>query len=146
MTWTEVIAKLTDWRDNGVAHMADDIDPPTQKAIAKALGVAAKSKTRREVLRVVPDGDGGIVFEYPRVVETQTMEIDSNGLATGKHMKDGKSIRCYILSFLVLILFATPAHAVEYFPAPSDTESVITLQSLGVAGWGTANQQVRQTP
>ena len=73
--------KLIEWgRDPGELEEAQLI-PPTRRAIDKSVRLAMTLRDRGfpPASRVVPDGDGGIVFERWEGSVSETFEVSANG-------------------------------------------------------------------
>jgi len=84
MRWQEVIdEKLVEWGRNP-AHLGEiDLIPPTRAAIRSAVRIARDmcdaSPSPAPPMRVVPDGDGGVVFERWEDSSSESIEINGDG-------------------------------------------------------------------
>lgn len=82
--WQEVIDhKLIEWGRDPDQLAEDELIPPTRESVQQATLIALWFRKQRfpPPLRVVPDGDGGIVLERWSESRTVSIEIDSQGLA-----------------------------------------------------------------
>ena len=79
--WACVIDKLLDWLQNPQELADDDFVPPSTDLIKKAcnIAVAFRDEQLPSPLRIVPDGDGGISFEWRRGVLFETINFDGDG-------------------------------------------------------------------
>lgn len=77
--WEGIINdRLVEWGRNPQTFDEDDLVPPTADAIRKACKLATCYRDDGGVppaLRVLPDGDGGIVFEWRHGEEFLSLEI-----------------------------------------------------------------------
>lgn len=82
--WDEVLETLCDWIDNPGQWAEPNFVPPTQESINLAISVAESFRDERRALplRVVPDGDGDVVFERRTKGMFETMEICGEGIYT----------------------------------------------------------------
>jgi hypothetical protein len=82
IAWQRVIDyQLVEWGRNPDALADEGVEPPTLEAISAACEVA---KALRDACsecpsRVVPNGNGGVVFELSRPDYFQTMEAKADG-------------------------------------------------------------------
>ncbi len=78
--WELIDEKLKAWGLNPDQFDADEIIPPSRPIIYTARCVAIKLRNLGQPapLRVVPDGDGGIAFEYREVDESITLHIHND--------------------------------------------------------------------
>lgn len=95
MTWQDVIDKLEEWRrdPNGLAE--DDLIPLTEAAIYEAIRFSREGDRQADLppVRVVPDGDGGINFEFRyRSIHVRLVEIDRTGRAETVWLRRGKAL------------------------------------------------------
>jgi hypothetical protein len=82
--WQDVIdKKLIEWGRNPQQVAEDDLIPPTARATNAAVGIAVKMRDQGFLppLRVVPDGDGGIVLERWEGAASESIEICHDGSA-----------------------------------------------------------------
>lgn len=82
--WQEVIdEKLIEWGRDPGQLAEDDLIPPTRESVQRATRIALAFRDDGDPppLRVVPDGDGGIVLERWRDSLTESIEIDAQGVA-----------------------------------------------------------------
>lgn len=80
--WNEIIDhKLIEWGRNPEALEDDECEPPTKIAIQMAIEEARLRSDKGDVhpTRVVPDGDGGLAFEFIRGDVVKSMEFRSDG-------------------------------------------------------------------
>lgn len=79
--WLFVFDALVAWGTHPERFEDDGVDPPSPAAISNAAKVATKLRELEAdpPTRIVPNGDGGIVFESQRAHEFETIEIDSAG-------------------------------------------------------------------
>ena len=94
--WQRVIDRtLIEWgRDPSV--LADDgVTPPSKQAIQVAIAIAeaVRGMGISPPDRVVPDGDGGIVFEQRSGPISRTIEIHDNGDVYVSQFRDSRLVR-----------------------------------------------------
>jgi hypothetical protein len=83
-SWQAVIDyKLVEWGRQPWQLAEDELIPPTPAAVGRAIQIAESFRDRNAPppLRVVPDGDGGVVFERWTQAHTQAIEITKDGRA-----------------------------------------------------------------
>ena len=81
--WESVIDRqLIEWGRGLDGLECDDIRPPSAVSIRAAIDIARFMRDEAESapVRVVPNGEGGIVFEWAEGREFETVEIDEEGL------------------------------------------------------------------
>lgn len=79
--WQRIIDKrLVEWGRNGYAFDEEGLTPPTDDVIYKACELATRYRNDGlpHALRVLPDGDGGIVFEWRFGRQFWSLEIAPN--------------------------------------------------------------------
>jgi hypothetical protein len=86
--WEAVVDRLVEWGCAPEQLAEDGITPPTRRALAMAGRIVAgmrklnaEAPVRMVAMRVVPDGNGGVVFETGGVQVFETIEIDEDGSA-----------------------------------------------------------------
>ena len=82
--WQEVIdQKLVDWGRNPDQLAEDNLIPPTRTAVTTAVRIALqmRDKDLPPPIRIVPDGDGGIVLERWCDDLSEAIEIERSGSA-----------------------------------------------------------------
>ncbi len=80
--WQEIIDnKLIEWGRDLSQLEDEDIVPPTDTAIHQAsqLAIACRDRAHAPPDRVVPNGDGGIVFERWQGLVSETLEVFEDG-------------------------------------------------------------------
>jgi hypothetical protein len=79
--WQCVTDVLNEWRGKQGLRDEDDIRWPDASVIELGYGLATSLQNRgfRAPTRCVPNGEGGIVFEYQHERELQTIEIEAEG-------------------------------------------------------------------
>lgn len=90
--WKRVTDILRDWRGKQGLRDEDDIEWPGAAAIDLGQALAASLQTQglRAPTRCVPNGEGGIVFEYQHERQLQTVEIESVGTVEICRFSDAK--------------------------------------------------------
>lgn len=83
--WERVIdEKLIEWGNHPERFEEDGLDPPSKESIRTGCLFAAYLRDDTPEVpvpnRVMPTGDGGIVFEYRSGKESTIYEIDETGL------------------------------------------------------------------
>jgi len=75
------MTRLLAWYKDPSQLMDEDISPPTREIIYKAYHLALAMRDNRSPgpLRVVPDGEGGVVFEWQEGSVFETIGIEANG-------------------------------------------------------------------
>ncbi|MCH8252238.1 MAG: hypothetical protein IID36_07275 [Planctomycetes bacterium] len=91
-----IISKLVEWGRNPDLLAEDDLIAPTPEAIERAIKIAEHLEVDGSPppMRVVPDGDGGIVLEHSCGSVTTSIEIASDGSAECVECVDGRVVRC----------------------------------------------------
>lgn len=82
--WQQLIDKLWfDWGLNQQQFDDDGIEPPSRETIVRAIQVAQQQEKQGQPLpdSVVPDANGGIVFERREQDVTEVLHIWSDGTA-----------------------------------------------------------------
>ena len=80
--WRQIIdEKLIEWGRDPLLLEEDDLIPPTREAIQVAswLAMWLRDQGAPAPRRVVPDRDGGLVFERWKAEETETFMVSSEG-------------------------------------------------------------------
>jgi len=79
--WEEIIDTLRTWADDVTLLEDDGIIPPSYPVVRKALSLSQTLMARgwAPPFRVVPNADGGILFEHGETEQFETIEIYSNG-------------------------------------------------------------------
>jgi len=96
-SWQKVIdEELLNWCVQGLPDLEEDLQPPTHDALAAAILVADKMRTvgAPPPSRVVPNGEGGIIFErfvYPQQIY-QAFEIFKDLTTELRTYKDSKLV------------------------------------------------------
>lgn len=97
-SWDEINAKLAKWRDDPDFLADEDIIVPSEKAMEAAIASARRLQAEGGEVpeRVVPDGDGGIVFSWwipsrlERSIWWNTLEFSEDGSIEEHHGRDEK--------------------------------------------------------
>lgn len=79
--WNVVLSKLLEWREDPDVLSDEDIVPPSRGILETAYHLALRMRDCRAPgpLRVVPDGEGGVVFERREGDVFETMNVEANG-------------------------------------------------------------------
>jgi hypothetical protein len=79
--WTTLIDRLDDWDRSPNAIDEDDWESPSIPAITTAFRLLRTLRDGQFAppSRVVPNGEGGILFILDSTVQSETYEIDENG-------------------------------------------------------------------
>ena len=79
--WKTAIDRLLDWRKDTSQLIDEDMLPPTPDIIDIACTLAAKLRDEGQPgpMCVVPDGEGGIVFERRDGFRFQTFSVEADG-------------------------------------------------------------------
>lgn len=79
--WEKIIDTLGAWADDVTILDDEGIIPPSYPIVRKALSLSHTLLARGWVppLRVVPNAEGGLVFEHGGEEQFETIEIDSDG-------------------------------------------------------------------
>jgi hypothetical protein len=81
--WQELIDyKLIEWGRDPDQLAEHELIPPTTRAVQRAIQIAKELQARKALppMRVVPDGDGGIVMERWCGPWSVSIEIDHHGV------------------------------------------------------------------
>ncbi|GMU82709.1 MAG: hypothetical protein IT450_15500 [Phycisphaerales bacterium] len=72
---------LVEWGRDPQAMEDDDVIPPSQNSVSHSIRLASQlaENDAPPPTRVVPNGDGGIVFERIRGEIAETIEVESDG-------------------------------------------------------------------
>ena len=81
VAWQQVIAKLTAWARDPEQLRDEDIEPPSDGMVQLAMDVATVMRDRKIEApdRIVPNGDGGLVFRWRSGEFTWRLELDVDG-------------------------------------------------------------------
>ena len=91
--WDRVIEeKINLWKNNPAALAEEDFTPPTWVAIqlAHRFAIRMRDVGADPPLRVVPDGDGGIVFEKRTGTTVELVECTGEGVLEYIIVKDSR--------------------------------------------------------
>ena len=79
--WQSLTDTLREWRGKHRFRDEDDIEWPGSAVIdlGQALATSLQNQGLRAPTRCVPNGEGGIVFEYQHERQLQTIEIEAVG-------------------------------------------------------------------
>ena len=79
--WNTAMTHLLEWYENPSQLTDEDMLPPSREIIFRAYRLALKMRDSRlpGPLRVLPDGEGGVVFERQDGSVFQTISIEANG-------------------------------------------------------------------
>ena len=80
--WDDIIdRKLVEWGRDPKALEEDELLPPTFESVQTAIQIATvlRDMDATPPMRIVPDGDGGIVLERWSGNRTESFEIDARG-------------------------------------------------------------------
>lgn len=90
--WQRIVDhQLVEWGKDPGQLEDDQIIPPSAVAIQTAIDLAYffRDKSMTAPTRVVPDGDGGVVFEREAGNVFETIEIEEDGTVELLHCIDG---------------------------------------------------------
>lgn len=93
--WQRVIdEKIIEWGRPENSEPDDDYDPPTGPALKSGLEIIRQMSDLGLLppTRVVPDGDGGLVFELRNPSVVSTIHIYKNGEAENYVLQNGKVV------------------------------------------------------
>jgi len=92
--WEEVIDTLSSWADDVTVLEDEGIIPPSYPIVRKALGLSHTLMARgwAPPLRVVPNADGGIVFEHGIKEQFEEVEIYADGSMEFIAFEDSKIV------------------------------------------------------
>jgi hypothetical protein len=81
VAWQELIAQLSAWARDPQQLRDEDIEPPSNRMIQLAMDVASVMRDRKIEApdRIVPNGDGGLVFRWRSGEFTWSLELDVDG-------------------------------------------------------------------
>ena len=82
--------RLIDWGLASGQPWGDEITPPSREVVSKAAKLAQKMKNLPAPHRVVPDGDGGIVFERRSNSSVEVMHVWDDGSVEYYRLTDGR--------------------------------------------------------
>jgi hypothetical protein len=83
---------LIDWGLLSDRPWGDEITPPSREVVSKAAKLAQKMKDLPSPDRVVPDGDGGIVFEHRSNAGVEVMHVWDDGSVEYYRLTDGRVV------------------------------------------------------
>jgi hypothetical protein len=81
IAWQEVAKQLSAWARDPQQLGDDEIEPPSDRTIRLAIDVATVMRDRNVEVpdRIVPNGDGGLVFRWRSGNFTWSLELDVDG-------------------------------------------------------------------
>ena len=93
--WGRVIDKLLDWLNDPCAMEDEDFLPPSGDLIKRVcdFAIGFRDEQLPSPLRIVPDGDEGISFEWRRGVFFETINFDADGAIEWLQFEDCKLVR-----------------------------------------------------
>ena len=100
--WTRIIdEKLINWGLVSTFDQEDELEPPSGESIAKACELAKYMRDCGFPLPtgVIPDGEGGIVYENRQGNLYQSMEIDCSGMVELLTFRDCKLVSRQAIDF-----------------------------------------------
>ncbi|HET6883904.1 MAG TPA: hypothetical protein VFI31_27365 [Pirellulales bacterium] len=79
--WQRIEALLSKWSQKQPLRDEDGVEWPSPALVEVALNLARslEGQALHPPSRVVPNGEGGVVFEFQREHQLQTMEVDADG-------------------------------------------------------------------
>jgi hypothetical protein len=99
--WQTLIEEtLKEWQRDPGALDEDDLEPPTLAILPVVIEVAKalRDNSVDPPLRVVPNGEGGVVFEWRDRPWFWSLEVEHTGLLTLSLFRDGRLISRHQLS------------------------------------------------
>ncbi len=93
--WENLINhRLIEWGSHPEQLEDDDLTAPSPDRIVQAIQFATRLRNTRmpAPTRIVPDGEGGIVFEYRRQRDSEAYRIGASGVIEYVAFKDGSII------------------------------------------------------
>jgi hypothetical protein len=92
--WQEVFEQLAAWARDPDQLSDEDIEAPSGRMIQLAMDSAAVMRDRNAEApdRVVPNGDGGIVFRWRSHEFTWSLELDADGSMETSLMEEDKLV------------------------------------------------------
>lgn len=96
IAWQQIIDnQLIEWGRDSFTFDEEDFEDPTKKSIDIAIDQAIRFRDscQPKPLRVVPDGEGGIVFERRSGRRFETLEISHDGSIEHNIFDDCRLIR-----------------------------------------------------
>lgn len=95
--WQEIIDyKLVEWGRNPCAIEDDGLFPPSREALERAysFAIALRDEGKPTPKRTIPDGDGGLAFEYITGGRLEIVHIYEDGTAQRTIYGDEKLMVC----------------------------------------------------
>jgi hypothetical protein len=93
--WQQIIDQLIQWGQHPSNVDEDDWESPANDAIGAAFRLvrALRKERRPPPDRVVPNGEGGIVFELKSGSKTETFEIDDDGSVEYMYFQNSRLVK-----------------------------------------------------
>ena len=94
--WLRCIQELRTWlKAIPRAWQTDGIEPPNRSTLNIAIEVAHASRRDGipDPIRVLPDGEGGVIFERREGPVYETLTIAADGEALMEHYREGRLVR-----------------------------------------------------
>jgi hypothetical protein len=94
-------SKLIEWGEASEGADEDGLAPPSRTIVSVALQIASELRNAGVPipLRMVQDGDGGIVFEWKRGARSDKLRLDASGRIEALGFYDSKLVYRYPISF-----------------------------------------------
>lgn len=93
--WDETVDRLIGWWKSVADLEEDDLVPPARPVIESALRIAPRlcDVKTPPPLRIVPDGEGGIAFEWRHGNVFISMQLDEDNTVTLLRFEDSRLVR-----------------------------------------------------
>lgn len=99
VAWQELIVQLSAWARDPQQLSDEDIEAPSGRMLQLAMDVAAVMRDRNVEApdRMVPNGDGGMVFRWRSREFTWSLELDVDGSMETSLMEENKLVSRHCL-------------------------------------------------
>lgn len=90
--WMTCVYSLREWRSSPPDWEEDGIEVPSRRLLqlAEEIAFALRAKQQPEPMRVLPDGDGGVVFERRQGALYEALNVTADCTVSLKRFRSGR--------------------------------------------------------
>lgn len=110
--WKMAIDQLLDWRKDTSQLMDEEMSPPTPDIIDIACALASRLRDEGQPgpLCVVPDGEGGVVFERRDGSRFQTISVEADGRVELISFENSRLTERHVISLAAEVVSSYETH------------------------------------
>ena len=98
--WHRWINLLESWLNNPNLAADEDVIPPSSWPVKAALAIAFDLMSKEEVrppTAIVPDGEGGLAFQWRRGNSFMEIELGCDGTIEHRHFRDNRLVSRFVV-------------------------------------------------